>query len=153
MWQRLGEGELWLDARGLVCQHFLSKAAFSSFYHVFEAEMGFIHLLGAIVRCCRAGLLSADTCAESWCQRWYTDSYKPLWPNGATGTSACLQCLHDEHCRDHQDHSSWCATSWAAEHCQSGLQGNTIDILLPRLTCCMSGYLTHAREKSFPVLL
>jgi len=90
--------------------------------------------------CCRANLLSVETCAESHCQRWYKDSYKPSWPNGETGTVACLECLHSDRCRDHQDQAIWCSSSWAAEHCQ--------------LTCCMSGFLTHvAGENSLPLLL
>lgn len=89
--------------------------------------------------CCRAGLLSLETCAESHCQRWYKDSYRPSWPSGDTGTVACLHCLHDDHCRDHQAQSTWCSSSWAAEHCQ--------------LTCCMSGFLTHVAGSSLPLLL
>ncbi|CAJ1366026.1 unnamed protein product [Effrenium voratum] len=89
--------------------------------------------------CCRAGLLSVDTCAESRCQRWYADSYQPSWPSGASDTSACRQCLRDERCRGHRTQAAWCASSWAAQHCQ--------------MTCCMSGFLTHSNEETAPFLL
>jgi len=84
--------------------------------------------------CCRAGLVHADTCAESQCQQWYVDDYNPNWPSGKINTPACLHCLHDEECRKGRNKAWWCASSWAAEHCQ--------------LTCCTAGFLTQAAGTS-----
>lgn len=76
--------------------------------------------------CCRANLLNASTCVESKCQRMFLDMYDPGWPSGKRDTSACLQCLQDDTCRGHQSRAEWCASTWAAEHCQ--------------LTCCTAGF-------------
>jgi hypothetical protein len=80
--------------------------------------------------CCRAGLLHVDTCVESRCQGSFVDSYAPKWPSGKINTPACLECLHDDACREHKNPYWWCKHDWAAEHCP--------------LTCCTAGLPTYA---------